>query len=370
LGDSVAPQVKEAIRKHLIISQCHTLFTLPLIHRGRVQATVVLEFFERGPADNNGINELINIGSILAAAIYERTFEERSGKFLKITGATNRESNQATGFKRKVIILVAMAIFLPAILLIPFPVTVGGEAEVICRDTRIAFANLEGVLDKVLVRQGDGVEKGQPIARLDPTELNLRLNALESRFEILSQQMNQLSLESGRDPAKLARKKLLALKREGVSNEMRYLKWKRENLWIRSPAKGLVITDGISALEGKRMKSGERVCEIASMDKAQVVIYLPEDRISGVKPRLPAHVYLNSDPTNPVELVISEISPYTEYHPRVGAAIRVFAEFKSTPARLKLGMKGIGKIKAPSSNLLSILYAKIQGGLNKISLYI
>lgn len=369
-GDSIDQKTKDALRKYMITSPRRSLFTLPLIHMGAVRAHLLLEFHDEDHYVQRQLSQLTLIGPILAAAIYEKSLEQKGKGPLESSAATGSKGSPTKQGIRKIMVGALGLSLLFAALLIPFPITVGGEAEVVCRSARMAFANLDGVLEKIHVKEGDHISKGTIVAQLDPTEVNLRIKALESRFGVLSEQMKRLSLESGEDPAKLAERRLLALKREGVSNEIKYLDWKKRKLRIKAPIDGIVITRQVSALQGKRVGSGEAICEIASPEKAQCVIFLPEDRVAGVRPGLSARVYLNDNPTHDRRLVITEISPYTEYHPRVGAVCRTYANFVSLPKELKLGMKGIGKIRLSSSNAFNILYARIRRGLNNLSLYL
>lgn len=369
LGDAVGPEAKELIRKYLLTNQNSALFILPLAHKGAGQWALFLEFFKEPYGFQDKVKELIGVGAILSAALYEKTLELNMNRAVKFPLLSITKEKRAWYWAKGLGLLVIIILLVYIMFFARFPVHVGGEAEIVRRDSRMAYANLNGALAEIMVDEGDLVKKGRVIARLDPTEADLELNALKSRFDILTAQMNTLGVESGQDPTKLAQRKLLALQREGVNNEIKYLKWKRRNLHVRAPVDGVVVTKGIKALEGKRVQAGEAICEIARPEFAQAVIYLPEEKLSNIEPLIPAWLYLNSDPLKAIPLVIKEIAPYTEYHPRAGSACRVYADFKSTPKGLKFGMKGIGKIKLSSSTLFNILRTRISPALNRLSLH-
>ncbi len=369
LGDAVSPEAKGLLRKYMLTNRMSALFILPLGHKEIMQWRLFLEFSQEPQELHSKVKELISVGSILSAALYQKTLELNMNKAAKLSlGSLVRGAPTNSWVKRSC--LLAMMIVLACVLfVIPFPVNVGGEAEIVCRDSRMAYSNLNGSLAEIMVHEGDFVKKGRLIARLDPTEADLELGALKSRYDILTEQMKRLGVESGQDPTKLAQRKLMALQREGVNNEIRYLQWKRKNLHVRAPVDGIIITKGIKALEGKRVQAGEVICEIARPQLTQAVIFLPEEKLSNIKPLAPAWIYLNSAPLKAIPLVIKEVAPYTEYHPRVGSACRVYGEFKSRPKGLKFGMKGIGKIKLSSSSLFSILRSRLSPALNRLSLH-
>ncbi len=252
---------------------------------------------------------------------------------------------------------------------IPISFTVGGEAEIACNVNHFAFAGVEGLIGEVLVREGDRVEKGQTLARLDPREIDYQIANWTSQYQILSQEMARLSMESGDHPAKLVEQKVAELKREGAWNELQYLNWKKGLLDVKAPVSGIVLTRDIQALAGKRLNNGEPFCEIAVPEELEAQIYVPEDRISHVKTSQTVRVYLNSEPAKGYSLKVDEVAPNAEVRPRLGSVYRVKAPLTNRPKSVKVGMKGIGRIHTGDASLWYIVTSQLRTRWNQFALH-
>lgn len=75
-------------------------------------------------------------------------------------------------------------------ILAPFEGAVIAQGQISVESNRQAVQHLEGgIVDEIFVREFDTVEKGQPLLRLDSTQINARLQSLEARlFELLGEE--------------------------------------------------------------------------------------------------------------------------------------------------------------------------------------
>ncbi len=96
---------------------------------------------------------------------------------------------------------------------LPMTETVGGDSEVLPRDKFVAFVRIDGLVERINVKEDSRVEKGQVLALLDQKDLDHEIKVAERKFEILTQELMLLRRESGQEPAKLAESKLVELKR-------------------------------------------------------------------------------------------------------------------------------------------------------------
>ena len=111
------------------------------------------------------------------------------------------------------------------------------------------------------------------------------------------------------------------------------------------------------------------MCEIASPSELSAEVFIPEDRISYVKPGQKLDFYLSGNPRNSYPLIVKDIAPAAEVIPRLGSVYRIKAPFVDAPPNAMVGMKGVGKITAKDSTLAAIAYDRILGRWQKLSLY-
>jgi multidrug resistance efflux pump len=233
----------------------------------------------------------------------------------------------------------------------------------------LAFVRTDGLVERINVKEDSRVEKGQTLATLDPRDLDFEIKVAEKKFEILTQELMLLRRESGQEPSKLAESKLTELKRMSAWEELEYLKWKTRFLEIKAPVSGVVITREVDTLVGKKFKAGEPFCEIAVPSDLWVIIHVPEDRIGALEKGQIGAIYLNNEPGRPYNVHVAEIAPMAQAMPRLGNVYRVGATFVELPKRLKVGMKGIGKIHTGSSSLASMIGRRLLTRWNQLSIY-
>src|SRR4051812_24789808 len=73
------------------------------------------------------------------------------------------------GWPRRITVLVVLVLAL----LIPYPLSITGDFEVISLKPLMVRNKVEGTLSEILVKMGDRVEEGQVVARLLDVELKL-----------------------------------------------------------------------------------------------------------------------------------------------------------------------------------------------------
>lgn len=369
--DEVPTDVKEELAAFMEFSQCSFFLCVPLKHNDALLGHLVLEFLDKNVPRQIEILTLFNLGSLFGAALAEKWLAKRKpavASFIYPDAAGRRNVMRFFLVTLPLAILVVVGLVC-LLFYVPLDSTVGGEAEVVPRDKHVAFAQIDGLVEKVFAREGAGVEEGQPLAVLDRKELDFEISSSERRFDIHTKEMLLLRRESGQDPSKLAESKLVQLKRQSAWEELQFLKWKAQFLVIKAPVSGIVVTREVESLAGKKFKAGEPFCEIAVPGELWVEILVPEDRITFVRKGQTAEVFLNSAPGTPCKLRIAEISPLAEVVPRLGNVYRVRGPFPDASPSVKVGMKGIGKIFSGRERLYRILAHRLQARWNQLSIY-
>lgn len=369
--EEVPPEVKEELTALMELSKSSFLLCMPLRHQESLLGHLVLDFLDEKAPRQLEILTLFNLGPFFAAALAEKWLLKRKPGLasLVVPQASRRRRLMRFFLVTLPLLLLITAGIGYGVFAVPIDFTVGGEAEITPRDKHLAFAKIDGLVDKITVREGSHVEKGQVLATLDRKELDFEIGSAERMFEIYTKEVLLLRRESGEDPSKLAQSELVQLKRKSAWEELQFLKWKTQFLEIKAPAPGTVVTKEVESLTGKKFNAGEPFCEIAVPGELWVTILVPEDKITLVKIGQPAEVFLNSAPRTGYDLRVAEVSPVAEVLPRLGNVYRVRAPFPDAPAPVKVGMKGIGKIHTTRYRLYQIIALRLQARWNQLSIY-
>lgn len=130
----------------------------------------------------------------------------------------------------------------------------------------------------------------------------------------------------------------------------------REDLVVKAPFSGTVVTR--TAEPGEIVMAGTPIVTLVDLAAVYLRGYVPEGRIGAVKAGQPARIYLDSDPTTPVEAVVSRIDPQATFTPentyfrddRVRQVVGIKLQLKGAIGFAKPGMPADGEILVSGSN--------------------
>ena len=212
-----------------------------------------------------------------------------------------------------------------------------------------AVAPFEGYIEAGLVRAGDTVKRGQPLARLDDRDLKLErarwasereqaarkyqvamAAADRSAMAVLSAQVNQAEAQLALAEEKLARATLVA------------------------PFDGIVVSGDLSQLIGTPVEQGKLLFEIAPLSDYRVVLQVDDRDMAHLAKAQRGELVLSSLPDLNLPITVTTITPVATQ--RDGRNVfRVEAQIDSgDAARLRPGMEGVGKVVVGQRSLLWI----------------
>jgi HlyD family secretion protein len=124
----------------------------------------------------------------------------------------------------------------------------------------------------------------------------------------------------------------------------------REDLTVKAPFDGTVVTR--AAEPGEVVMTGAVIVTIVDLSQVYLRGFVPEGRIGEVKVGQPARVFLDSDPTRPLEAFVSRIDPEATFTPentyfredRVKQVVGVKVQLKASEGFAKPGMPADGEI--------------------------
>ncbi len=241
--------------------------------------------------------------------------------------------------RRNAILVLAAAavIFLAAF---PLPLRVDGDAVVAPARWAKVQPEVEGVVSRVQVHEGDHVTPGQVIAELQDWEYRAALGKAEATYQTTVLHMNRALAANDGSEAGIQRVQADYWKSE-VERASELLSKTR----LRSPIDGTVATPHVEDMAGRRLQYGDSFADV--VDTSRVVVDVAIDSIDISLPRVGARaaVKLNSYPTRTFRGNVAAVSPRAV----VQGDSRVFfarVEIPNPDGVIRAGMAGRGKLSA------------------------
>ena len=239
---------------------------------------------------------------------------------------------------------------LTAASLIPLPYRIGCQAELQPTNLRYAVAPYEGILQEVLVRPGDMVRAGQTVARMDDRELRYELSGLIAERDLATKKRDVSRAAHDASATQMA-----ALEIEKLQLKIDLLRYRQDNLEIKSTAAGVVIGGDLEDAQAAPVKTGDALLKIAPLSQLRLELSVAEIDLPYVKQGLPVRILLDGRPDTPLTHPISRVRPQAET--RDGSNVFVAeVPVPNVDDQLRPGMRGRAKILAGHRSLIWISF--------------
>lgn len=207
------------------------------------------------------------------------------------------------------------------------PIEAFAEADIV--------AKVDGEVRRLLVEEGDTVEKGQILATLDGDRLRLELNESKAR-------LNKLQRDFARNK-ELQAKGLIS---EGDFERIQYdlealqasynlAKLELDYTQIRSTINGVVSERYIRI--GNTIRIGDAVFRVTSLSPLVAYMYVPEREFQQIEAGQPVLVLIDALADEAIEAKVTRVSPVVD--PATGT-FKTTVEIHDNAARIKPGMFG------------------------------
>lgn len=235
---------------------------------------------------------------------------------------------------RKAKFAVAMFCLCCLALCLPVKYRVGCECRVQPVVRRFVAAPYDGKLDKTLVEPGDTVSENQLLARLDGRELRWELAGLEAELN---------RAEKTRDAAMaidhVAEAQQAGLEVERLRLKTELLQSRLENLEVRSPLDGIVISGDLKKTEGAPLSVGQIMFEVSPLDRMIVEVEIPEREILHVRAGMEVVFRVDAYPGRKWSGTIERIFPRAELRENESVYLAE-VNLNNESGELRPGMKG------------------------------
>lgn len=184
-------------------------------------------------------------------------------------------------------------------------------------------AEVAGTIDKVLVRPGDRVKRGQPLVMLDPRSFDLAVQEAEAAVgEAEVRYLDAIvpdSIVTGRAPTADQRRN--ALSRSGLQGtrvRLEKAKLDRERAVITAPFDGMV--DRLEISEGERVQGGESVTTVVNLNALRIEASVLEHDLPLIREGGQAIITSAAAPDRAVIGRVSAVLPVIDTITRAGRA--------------------------------------------------
>jgi RND family efflux transporter MFP subunit len=241
--------------------------------------------------------------------------------------------------RRRTLMVAAVAVVLIFLAAVPLPLRVDGDAVVAPLHSAQIQPEVEGVVSKVYVREGDHVTQGQVIAELADWEARSVLAQAQSKYQTALLQMNHFLSSNDGSEAGVQRIQTDFWKSE-VARDQELLDKTR----LRSPIDGLVATPHVENMVGKRLQYGDSFAEVVDTSRAVVDVAVDDTDSAQLRGGEHASIKLNSFPTRIFRGDVMVVSPKGTMQ----GDSRVFFARVAVPnsdGAIRAGMEGRGKVR-------------------------
>ncbi len=235
-----------------------------------------------------------------------------------------------------VVAAAAVVIFLAGF---PLPLRVDGDAVVAPLHSAQIQPEVEGVVSKVYVHEGDHVTRDQVVAELTDWDARSALAQAEARYQMALLQMNRSLAANDGSEAGVQRIQADFWKSE-VARDQELLDKTR----LRSPIDGVVATPHVESMVGRRLQYGDSFAEIVDTSRAVIDVAVDDTDSAYLRAGSPASIKLNGFPTRTFRGDVTVVSPKGILQ----GDSRVFFARVAVPnldGAIRSGMEGRGKVR-------------------------
>lgn len=229
---------------------------------------------------------------------------------------------------------------LVAAMFVPVKYKIGCDCQVQPVVRRFIAAPYDGKLEKALVEPGDEVMEGGLLARMDGRELRWELAGLTAEYNRAEKERDSaMAIDS------IAEGQQAALEMERLQLKMQLLTNRLENLEIRSPLAGILISGDLKKTEGAPLGVGQIMFEVSPLDRMIVEVEIPEREILHVHAGQQVIFRVDAYPHRTWAGAIAKIFPRSEIREQESVYIAE-VDLDNRSGELRPGMKGRARIVA------------------------
>lgn len=203
----------------------------------------------------------------------------------------------------------------------------------------MVVAKVRGIIEEIMVEEGDRVEAGQVIAKIEDDQYRIEAERAKSTMDRLynDYQRNKELFEKNLIAAETYENSRYEYEAQKAAYEL--AKLNQEHTSIRSPISGVISERLVK--RGNMIGTDQNMFKVTDFDPLQAILYVPEHEMAKIDKNQRAELTVDALPGQTFKGHVERISPIVD--PATGTfKVTVYIDEKGT--RLKPGMFGRLKI--------------------------
>jgi Barrel-sandwich domain of CusB or HlyD membrane-fusion/GAF domain len=326
---------QELARQHGVGAIC----SVPLGRAGQIYGVLTFERLADNPFDASTV-ELFEALAALAGPILELKLRDDRALATRATGVMQKQFMSLIGPNHVAPKLVGIGL-VAAIIFFAFAKVeykVPAKTVIEAHTQRAAVAPFNGYIAESRARAGDLVQTGQILATLDDRDLKLEGLKWRSQKEQYVKQYHLAMAQRNAAQVKIAMAQI-----SQADAELALVEDQRARTQVRAPITGVITKGDLSQSIGAPTERGQVLFEVAPLDAYRLILQVDERDTAQIAPGQRGNIVLSAFPADPLPFRIEKVTPVSIA--REGRNyFRVEAKLERTPAQLRPGMEGVGKI--------------------------
>lgn len=228
--------------------------------------------------------------------------------------------------------------------LFPVRLSVTAPAEVIAKDSALVTVPFDGTMGKFEVSPGDKITENQILALMENSALVAEADMAQQAVTASEVSLSRLQREALVAPEKRADLTVMQAEIADKQIRQRYAQDMKARSEIKSPRAGIAIFSDPQQLEGKPVRTGDPIMQIADPADYEILIRIPVDAMIPLSVGDGVHFFLNVAPLGGHNGQIKSIG--YEASPDPGGLLTYKVRANSEHQEdLRIGWQGTARIK-------------------------
>ena len=192
-----------------------------------------------------------------------------------------------------------------------------------------------GIVESVLVEEGDYVEAGQLLAHIRDAEYRIQVAQAKAELNSIQQELKRVKDMADRDMISADAYDKLRFQADMLQAKYDMAALNLAETEIRAPISGYIATRYVKPGNLVRQYEQQKLFHIVALDQLQGNVYLPERELQHVRVGQTAQLHLSALPNQVVDAQVERISPVVDTN---SGTFKVVLNVPNHQAQLKAGM--------------------------------
>jgi multidrug efflux pump subunit AcrA (membrane-fusion protein) len=296
---------------------------------------------------NDAVLGLLCAAQVPVASTLGLLARVRTGWLARLSSSLTNLIRQHRGQAILFALMVAIAM-----LFVPVPHRVKCDCQLEPVTRRFVAAPFDGPLKEAFVRPGDLVTRGQLLARMDGREVRWELAGVQADLYRAAKERAGHVASHDAGAAVVAGHEV-----DRLQYREQLLKARDQELEIRSPVDGMVVSGDLEEAEGMPLQIGEVLFEVAPLDAMVVELAVPEDDFTFVQSGMPVRIAFDAFPLKSYEAKVDHVHPRAELRDEENVFIGEL-RLDNPHHTLHPGMRGYARVKVGKAPLGWLLFRR------------